>query len=72
MKPVTRFQSQLLPRRSYKPGRVIRIRPVKVRFVSARCDSESNQRLQSSIKPTKPRAALPRCAARADFRPVAQ
>ena len=28
MKPVI----QLLPRRSYKPSRVIRIRPVKVRF----------------------------------------
>jgi hypothetical protein len=33
MKPVIRFQSQLLPRRSYKPSRVIRISPVKVRFV---------------------------------------
>jgi hypothetical protein len=33
MKPVIRFQSQLLPRRSYKPSRVIRIRPVKLWFV---------------------------------------
>ena len=34
MKPVIRYQSQLLFRRSYKPGRVIRIRPVpKVRLV---------------------------------------
>jgi hypothetical protein len=32
MKPVVRYQSQLLPRRSYKPSRAIRIRPVKVRF----------------------------------------
>ena len=37
MKPVIRWpsvrtQSRLLPRRSYKPSRVIRIRPVKVRF----------------------------------------
>ena len=32
MKPVIRYQSQLLPRRSYKPSRVIRIRPAKVRF----------------------------------------
>ncbi len=27
MKPVLRYQSQLLFRRSYKPNRVIRIRP---------------------------------------------
>ena len=32
MKPLIRYQSQLLPRRSDKPSRVIRIRPVKVRF----------------------------------------
>jgi hypothetical protein len=32
MKPVIRFQSRLLPRRSYKPSRVIRIHPVKVLF----------------------------------------
>ena len=32
MKPVIRYQSQLLPRRSYKPSRVIPMRPVKVRF----------------------------------------
>ena len=32
MKPVIRYRSQLLPRRSYKPSRVIRIRPVKLRF----------------------------------------
>jgi hypothetical protein len=29
MKPVLRYQSQLLFRKSYKPNRVIRIRPVK-------------------------------------------
>jgi hypothetical protein len=29
MKPVIRYQSQLLYRRSYKPNRVIRIRPVQ-------------------------------------------
>ena len=28
MKPVLRYQSQLIFRRSYKPNRVIRIRPV--------------------------------------------
>jgi hypothetical protein len=27
MRPIIRHQSQLLPRRSYKPNRVIRIRP---------------------------------------------
>ena len=27
MKPVIRYQSQLLSRKSYKPNRVIRIRP---------------------------------------------
>lgn len=32
MKPVLRVQSQLLTRRSYKPRRVLRIRPVKLRF----------------------------------------
>ena len=33
MKPVLRYQSQLLFRKSYKPNRVIRIRPVKLSFV---------------------------------------
>ena len=34
MKPTIRYQSQLLFRKSYKPNRVIRIRPVdKVTFV---------------------------------------
>jgi hypothetical protein len=34
MKPVIRYQSQLLYRRSYKPGRTIRIRPgAKLNFV---------------------------------------
>jgi len=33
MKPVLRYQSQLLFRKSYKPNRVIRIRPsAKLRF----------------------------------------
>jgi hypothetical protein len=32
MKPVIRYQSQLLSRRSYKPSRIIRIRLVNVRF----------------------------------------
>ena len=33
MKPVLRYQSQLLFRKSYKPNRVIRIRPtVKLTF----------------------------------------
>ena len=40
MKPVTRYQSRLLFRKSYKPNRVIRIRPVaKLTFVFRRCDS---------------------------------
>ena len=33
MKPVIRYQSQLLFRKSYKPNRVLRIRPVKLKFV---------------------------------------
>ena len=33
MKPVIRYQSQLLFRKSYKPSRAIRIRPVKLNFV---------------------------------------
>lgn len=34
MNPTLRYQSQLLPRRSYKPNRVLRIRPVaKLNFV---------------------------------------
>jgi hypothetical protein len=33
MKPVIRYRSQLLFRKSYKPNRIIRIRPAKVRFV---------------------------------------
>ena len=34
MKPVIRYQSQLLPRRSYKPNRVIRIKPAaKLNFI---------------------------------------
>jgi hypothetical protein len=32
MKPVRRYQSQMLFRKSYKPKRVIRIRPVKLSF----------------------------------------
>jgi hypothetical protein len=34
MKPITRHQSKLLFRRSYKPNRVIRIKPsMKLKFV---------------------------------------
>ena len=33
MKPVLRYQSQLLFRKSYKPNRVIRIRPPKMNFI---------------------------------------
>jgi hypothetical protein len=33
MKPVIRYRSQLLFRRSYKPNRVLRIRPAKLNFV---------------------------------------
>mgnify|MGYP001174146442 CR=1 FL=1 len=32
MKPVLRYQSQLLTRRSYKPRRGLRIRPTKLNF----------------------------------------
>ena len=32
MKPVLRYQSQLLVRESYKPHRIIRISPVKRNF----------------------------------------
>ena len=32
MKPVLRYQSQLLFRKSYKPYRVLRIKPAKLRF----------------------------------------
>jgi hypothetical protein len=32
MKPVLRYRSQLLFRKSYKPSRGIRIRPVKLSF----------------------------------------
>jgi hypothetical protein len=32
MKPILHYQSQLLFRKSYKPNRVIRIRPVKLNF----------------------------------------
>jgi len=33
MKPVIRYQSQLLFRKSYKPTRVLRIRPAKLKFI---------------------------------------
>ena len=33
MKPVLRYQSQLLFRKSYKPSRAIRIRPAKLKFI---------------------------------------
>ena len=33
MKPVLRYQSQLLFRKSYKPNHVIRIKPAKLNFV---------------------------------------
>ncbi len=33
MRPVLRSQSQLLFRKSYKPSRVIRIKPAKLTFV---------------------------------------
>jgi len=32
MRPVMRYQSQLLFRKSYKPGRAIRIKPTKLIF----------------------------------------
>ena len=32
MRPVIRYQSQLLYRKSYKPNRLIRIRPTKLNF----------------------------------------
>ena len=33
MKPVLRYQSQLLFRKSYKPNQVLRIRPAKMNFM---------------------------------------
>jgi len=33
MKMVLRYQSKLLSRKSYKPSRTLRIRPVKLNFV---------------------------------------
>ena len=33
MKPIVRYQSQLLCRRSYKPNRAIRIRPIGKRNI---------------------------------------
>ena len=33
MKPVIRYRSQLLFRKSYKPNRIIRIRPAKLNFI---------------------------------------
>jgi hypothetical protein len=33
MRPVNRYQSQLLYRQSYKPNRLIQIRPAKLNFV---------------------------------------
>ncbi len=33
MKPIIRYRSQLLLRKSYKPSRRLRIRPVKMRFI---------------------------------------
>ncbi len=32
MKPVRRYQSQLLFRKSYKPNRILRIKPAKLNF----------------------------------------
>ena len=32
MKPILRYQSQLLFRKSYKPERGLRIKPVKLKF----------------------------------------
>jgi len=32
MKPIHRYQSQLLFRKSYRPSRILRIRPAKLRF----------------------------------------
>jgi len=32
MRPVIRYQSQLLDRKSYKPNRLIRIQPMKLNF----------------------------------------
>jgi len=33
MKPIIRYQSQLLFRKSFKPQRTLRIRPAKVNFI---------------------------------------
>jgi len=47
MKPVIRYQSQLLFRKSYKPTRVIRIRPgAKLNFVFRPRGAGSKPQLQ--------------------------
>jgi hypothetical protein len=43
MKPVLRYQSQLLFRKSFKPKRVLRLRPVKLML--------SFQRVRFGLKP---------------------
>ena len=82
MKPIIRYRSQLLFRKSYKPNGVIRIRPAQSRTGCASCPGRSSagrdpepHDAQCGIPGlinNKPRAVWPRCAARADFRPVAQ
>ena len=53
MKPVLRFQSQLLFRKSYKPDRTLRIRPTKLQFVfrPARFGAKPQFKTYESEKP---------------------
>ncbi len=51
MKPVIRYQSQLLFRRSYKPTRVIRIRPAPKVGVTYRPARRFGEKPQLQIVP---------------------
>ncbi len=51
MKPVIRYQSQLLFRKSYKPTRVVRIRPVPRVIVTFRTAQRFGIKPQLGIGP---------------------
>ena len=50
MKPVIRYQSQLLFRKSYKPNRVIRIRPIGKWNLVFRPSQADSHRVGTSAK----------------------
>ncbi len=51
MKPVTRYQSRLLFRKSYKPTRVIRIRPSRKMTIVFRPSSFAPEVKTSEVEP---------------------